>query len=782
MPQIRNPTSEVERALRHKIEELESQIRSLQIAAQDSTHTLPLSPCSDSSTAICGDIRDDMYSFRRALNTNSHGEYILLPVQVLMAPLSMVTGDPVMSLLWAFFKVLEHIQFSTNDVFFKSNKLAKEIVEELSRRLAEYYGESYISRLDHHLQQADILAVQKSVTRFGRNIGISFSTESDWTLLSLMDKVKHFLPEYQTTIDMVSLYFSRRCPGYYNIQKENFERSVSKIISSNDASGSIQFSFTKKTDFAVLSTLLLMIRLVHLSFLDPFKKRAGDAIIEPVICMDVVDVAQELLDKLDITVDSNMEHLQALLLMFRYRMVAPEYDCYTRSSNATNAFSLIAILAKALNLNEDPDHCSVWAGPEKKDDTKNQFLRRLAASMIVYEIHVSAIYGHPLSLSFNDSSSYIPLDMPDSNKDLDSINKLYRRLSPVIFKAHNICELILEPGLTLKIGEALKVATELETLIEAKFVPISEYFSDFDPQNDNAKVQEFTLLLLLKCLLLNLNYSFYIFFHHRGEFDKSSYFARKFYRIAWNDFSFLIKSVIPIFDVFFGPGAYLELMPVLYACNKLQCISCLMRIRFVCTIMDSKKTDAAWCRRMISLKQAMAKLEEQATEFINTLSKVMKCAWWNGKSYQFGISAFTNPKVYEFNPQLKSECVVEFSDEELREWERLLEEIKASFQLYEELFENLINNWGRQYQASVGYDVNSDKGLMEIVQFDKMWRLLDIIRDLQREGRLFECDNGHEKEKWVLDFEVLKEFDLLAQLENGNWDFNNGFDASILNT
>lgn len=782
IPTALETASRVERELRKKIESLELKLHILESTNESSTDT-DLSPSlitsSDTRVALTTVDKGDKYSFRRALNTNSHGEYKIFPIRSLMAPLSMVTGDPIVPLMWAFFQVLQHNQLSTSDLFVKNKILAKEKVNALNRHLIEYYGESYISRLGPDPKRDDILAVRKSISRFGHSFGIAYSTKLEFTLVSLIDKVKCCLPPYHTTLEMVSLFFSRRCPGYFEVPKERFEASVRRILRPTDPEGLIQIFVSGKEDYAVLSMLLLMLRLVYLSLLDPFAKFAeGIALPEPMIHMDSVDVAQELLSELDITGFSNMEHLQALLLMFRYRMVAPEYDCYTRSFDATASFSLVSILAKALNLNEDPDNWLPWVPQGKKEAGESQFLRRMAMSMIILNVHVSTIYGPPFLLHVAEFVSNTPHNIPDSDADIDSINKLYTRFSPIILRAQEVCEQAFQLSPSLNIEQALQLSIELETLVETNFPPIAEYFSDFDPQKDASKVQEFNILLLLKCLLVSLNFSFYTFFHNKGQIERSSQYARKSYHIAWIDFSFLTKSILPILDVFFGPGTYLDMMPLFYACNKLLFISNLIRIRFSCTLWNDDQISATRSRRIIFLKQKMTHLEEYPGEFIDALSKVTKCGWWHAKSCRFGQKTFSNPQIYEFNPQLRSECVVKFSDEELRRWETLVNESKDSLQMYEELFENLMRSTGRQYLENIIHGVSSEKDLIDIVQFDKMWQLLDIIRVSLCGAYSPQAVQEQDGEAWMLDFGLLKEFNIFADFESDHWNLSNGLDGS----
>lgn len=766
---ILDQASSADEELRDKVRSLELKIRVLEnINADAATDTSTPSLIPDSDPAASD---DDQYSFQRVINTNAHGEYNVIPARSVMKPIALVTGDPIVPLLWGFFKL--HSQFSSNDMFIKDLKLAKEKFESLNRYLVEHYGVSYIKRLGSNPTRKEILSARKSISHFGQKLGIEFLTDSDLSLLPLIDKARRCLPPYQQILEMVGLFFSRRCPGHCDLRRVVFEKSIRHILLPDGSRGSVKISITKKEDVANLSILLVMLRLVYLLFINPFTKVANKSSPPtPKIYMDAVDIAQELLNELDITIDENLEHLQAILLMFRYRMLAPEYDCYTKSSSATASFSLIHILSKSLQLDEDPTRMLRWTDQEIFDDEDFNFRRILATSINILDIHVSTVYGPSFLSDAKDWAHNASQNSTKLTLDLNEMSNFFTRVSPIIFKTKEICELVLQLRLETKIGQALKLSVVLENMIEVNFPHISQYLSKFDSKKDAYKVQEFNILLTLKCLLLTLYFSFYIYFHNRSETDRSSCYARKFYSIAWIDFSFVSKNVLPIIELLFGPGAHWDIMPLLYACSKLQLISNLIRIRFACTLFNSVELSAFKAQQILFLKQKMKNLEEYAMEFVESLSKVMKCGWWHAKSSRFGQRSSENPQMYVYNPQLNAACVVKFSEEELKNWIKLVGESKEMLHLYETLFGNLMFASGYQPLDNVVYGVTSERELMEIIQFDKMWQLLDIIRSSLSDTLLPRELLKEDEEMWMMDLNLLKEFNLLSNFDSDQWNLS----------
>lgn len=656
-------------------------------------------------------------------------------------------------------------------------------MELLDKSSIEQYGSKYIKRLTKHADFDDIVATRTSVTNFASNVGISYHPDIHWRLLPIMEQVKVMLPPANVLLLLVETYFQRQCTGFSFLHEASFKRDIERIIGVDFQLGGSKYStfhLETKFDMAVIASLTIVLRLAYLSLINTFLEQleadflgleVKDYLTANPIPLDIFQVSEQLLKEFDYSIDMNLSVLQALLLTFSYRFVAPELDTFSEETGASASFSRIVMMAKILGLDTDPDLQIRWGQEHEDGEHIVRFRRRFWHMLVLLDNECYIFSGSSLCIRLTDFEVSFASSEPQINFESQIERQCSAALKetwPIVSMIHEIIEEAGAIGSDTQLSKLIASLARLELLIEGSLGNLSDYLDRYSEDSKYAKGLKFRVLLTSKCFLLTIFFALYLFFENRGDLDSSILFCQKLHKVIALDLCCIQNGFLSRCDLFFGPGSMLNLRPVLFACNRCQMEQAKFRMRIICSLRNlGGMGDTATLRKiLISIKQILIFQEDEAVQLVDALCKSHKSAWRIARGYHFGQYAVSTDKLYELNPDLTKQGCIHYPMNDLRALERLLMDGKHEFLVFKEMYEGEeVDTLKCDADLPIRTEDRTLK-LMQLVQIDKMWQLLNMIKshlsELDIKWKMSDLSEAlstiNEGDLWEFEFDVLKKF------------------------
>ena len=755
----------------------DASLETLETTTQTIRHT------HDSSPLTCDDLLLPLFNMSKALNRNKLGQHSVFHFRGILSHLMMVNGDPSSVIVWDYIFSLKDDQMSLKTVYAENKVVAREHVEALDRQSMNYFGPKYIKRLTTSPNEDEVVSVRQAISRYGSAVGIVFRPELEWRQSSMIHQIDILFPSRDAIEMLVDIYFSRCLPGSCCISKQRFQKSYRALLISDTGYKQPEelkiLNVSTKKDIATLATLIIVLRFAFLSLTNPFggesvrtdmNKAEIDDLSQNPICLDLINCADRILRELDISVDICDETMQAMFLFFLYRLTSPESDIHSSDRDIRTCFRLVVQMAQSLNYNEDPRNIREWMGVREQDETLEHYRRTFWYYLVTLDAYLAILFGDSPAIQSNAFNTALPILGAEIPQELVSILKAIHDTWPVMCLLKTLCNMATI-GSETPLHKVEQKIEELENVSMRLLGNAEDYLTLVTGQVDTDKLFKFICFVHVRCLLLSYYYSLYVYFESAGNCDKSVRYILKLFKTTLNDLAIFQAGLLQMSDKFFGSGSWMSLLLPSIACNKLRIIAIQFRLRMGCTIEQLTKDNQLQNLRKIKVLLGTIEdidiVEDKIMHFVDILSKVLQCSWFDCKAFKFGRRLSRNKEVWERIPQLFNEAFLRCSSDTIESLEWTVKEAKSTFCLYEQLYLRL--HCG---EAEALLLESPTVKLMDYVQLDKMWELLRILekyfaeKDLKwKLSQTSLVDSGSD-DLWEADLEALWNFEGPLLLEN----------------
>lgn len=690
-------------------------------------------------------LEDFQFSLANALHTGPDTFEIKHSHQFrhgILAYLTMARADPVTWLMQH--HILTQKKVVWDEIPTRGSSIPKAQIEELEQKASNYFKDSYIPRLAPDFSHEDLLVARQRISVYGASSGIIYSAHSDWVSSPLLHIIESEIPDKNTILSCLDVFFSDCSLGSFLVFEDSFRKNVEKLVDENlttNENGS-KLCVSLKKDIATIATLVVVLRHVYLHLLNLGGEKSVLA-SKCRISIDAIHALESLLQCLDLTYDSNWEVLQALTLHFDYSLRAPESDCFSHNGDPSVKFSTIVAIARSLQYDQ-----RVRSQTSKYDLLWIQFRRCFWLVLQMMNLELAVLYYSPLYFQDSDFDVKLPQQTITSSAMLNQVCSALVSLAPVIHKLYELIDMVMVQK-SCSHHQLLAEIEDFETLISRKLGTFDSYFTLYIQQL--AKPIVFRFLVVSKCFLMVLYYALYVGLETRGDFNLGFNYLKKLVLIAYGELAFLQRDFIPSCSRFFGPSKEYFFRPVLLACNRMQLLTGVLRLRARCTL---KKLDSLkWAKNKPQLEAYLNSIigniiliEAKMIEFDEAQGKVSNCAYWQEKQYNFGTLLTCQESMYENNDEYVAKAILPFSEEALCELSALIgESVKAfkaneAFQKSQTMKELVLEDpmaeltgVERQYYL-----------VIERLQRDKMWSLVNLIKNYYHDESFRQkFDAGH---------------------------------------
>lgn len=658
----------------------------------------------------------------------------------ILAYLMMARADPITELM------LNHIvtqkKVVWDEVPMRSSMIPKAQVEELEEKASNYFGDSYIQRLGHDFSHEDLLVARQRLSAYGASSGIIYSARPDWVSSPLLQIIESEIPDKDTILSCLDVFFSDCSLGSFLVFEDKFRENIEKLVDENvlttNETGS-KLCVNLKKDIATITTLVVVLRHVYLHLLNSGENQILASKCR--ISIDAIHALESLLQCLDLTYDSNWEVLQALTLLFDYGLRAPESDCYANHGDPSIMFSTIVAIARSLQFDQ-----KVRSQPAKYDLLWIQFRRCFWLVLQIMNLELALLYYSPLYFQDSDFELKLPQQAITNSTMLNQVCSVLASLAPVIRKLYKLIDMVMVRKYCSH-HQLVAEIRDFETLISRELGTFQSYFMPYSTYL--AKPIKFRFLIMSKCFLMVLYYALYVGLETRGDINLGFNYLRKLVLIAYGELTFLQKGFIESCSRFFGPSREYFFRPLLIACNSMQLLTGVLRIRARCTLkkLDSRAKNKPLLEAGLkSIIENIILMETKMIEFDEQLGKVFNCGYWKERQYNFGTLLTFQESMYENCDELVAKAMLPFSEEALNELSGLISESVKRFEEYETLQKSittnklaLVNPTEELTGAERQYYL-----IMERLQRDKMWSLVNLIKNYYHDETFRQkFDAGH---------------------------------------
>lgn len=275
----------------------------------------------------------------------------------------------------------------------------------------------------------------------------------------LLFRIKAVLPTRKLIWLLIDRFYSHLYPFMPYLDESLFRADVARMLGKPDDPLPVvaHIHVDRRLDFALLGTLLLLLRVASLSYFSNSKHtNAARAKRDPTMALlqaqpvliNVGAVAQDCLNSFNLMKNVSLTVMQLALFTRVYRIHAPEEGDGVDSSENIVFNAMLVQMAYQLGLNRDPDKF-----PDVLPEPKvNNVARKIWYFLLTLDINNCLSCGLPLNVRVGDFDTRAPFHVPGNENThdldmelftlsrLDKLETWFRRVSSLVTMILNMTE------------------------------------------------------------------------------------------------------------------------------------------------------------------------------------------------------------------------------------------------------------------------------------------------------------------------------------------------------
>ncbi|KAK6453860.1 CYP1/HAP1-like protein [Scheffersomyces xylosifermentans] len=596
--------------------------------------------------------------------------------------------DPGMKFFWLFKKQSSHGEFSAKKLYFKRPRnMSDEKYEVIKLKAKDKYGDGYIKQFEDGFRMRE---VKDSTSQFGHRLGITFHPV-DSTNMTLEQRIITYMPESVASCKYLAAFFEYLYPHFPIIDEMSFRSDLARIMGPSE--GNVKpkiISVSKKTDYAIIAIYFYIVRLASLLWFNndssneyhlvsddspPYLQERQIALNNP-ITLDAIAVAQECLNVFNLAKKPEIAVLQAHMFSRIYNKYSPEVGDNILSPEPQIFNGILAHMAFALKLNRDPDYYD-----EMNTDRVKNLRRKIWHVLLAMDIEDCMVFGTAQSIEgLHNYDTKLPYytdgceNIVDIELEKDVI-KSFSLLRPLILSSFDITKRVLDVKHKSGVSVILDEIKDLEMVCVRIFGRLKNFLKPELYFSDSFVIKQVSCYLRIKLFLVNMYFYFYIHYHNKGKTDLEFFYLKKtlttlFYELAEiSDLTTRSNSKV------FGRAFTLILTPVLtYLTHACCLVSTSLCVRLTASLRVDMTRSGVNSSKEI-LQELLVLTLRSSQHFMSELGSISSrylYAWKIHKTLWYGMTLMDEVPMYESNVSITQTAQLSFSNEQLRELERIL--------------------------------------------------------------------------------------------------------------
>lgn len=516
----------------------------------------------------------------------------------------------------------------------------------IAERSKEYFGNLFIPPLEKNTSLLDYPAKDIVNKFYSGDEAQLFNPNPFPPNSNTYSKIIHLLPPKSIILQYLEVFFDHMDPYFPIFEKQSFIEDISKLISDNgtiDTANSseyqkVQLNFEKKVDIAKISSLLLVLRFVHLYVAVAWKTKPElKNLLDYPIYIEVVHAAREGLKEFDLATNKLFAVLQAFAMAKVYKATSQDEGEGLKETDIYVS-SLISC-AYVIGLNRDPD---IYA----HDDLTwiNRTHRRKFWFFLMWLKSIELFhYGRN---SGQEIQTDVKLDQLNNTND----NVLYlcmSKLLPIKRAINDLVKSLLDMHEPVSMKYFTAMVAKIEALISQNYPSINELVNiHITGIASPFHTQELTVLISLKMFVVKMYLALYIIYETGGDANNLFYYFKKMCECIFLELQ-------PLYGIIHDYGDSLD--PMFYLCfcqqtTKLLIPFIILTVTLVLRLNYSIKLYTGTQEKpehFIGLLKDIRFLGCHTLRYSGNLSKKYYMSWKASRAILYGLRETNNYRTFE---------------------------------------------------------------------------------------------------------------------------------------
>lgn len=598
---------------------------------------------------------------------------------------SLLKKDPCLNRIWLF---IDERPAPLGLVMKGVPNLNEDDIKEISRDKQNSSESEFVSKLlavDGYEELLPYKKLLKIRPRNGERMVLSEKTLTNTLFngkidpeMQLIEKIKSTMPTKKVMWKLIDKFFESLYPYIPFVDKHYFQGDMERIFGEKcyEDKPFERIRIIKRLDLAHVAICLIILRFTYLSLFSNRKcineqviHSTGNSpaiqdmkflILNP-INVSLIDIAQQCLDRFEVSRKTNLTVFQATLFMRLYHGHAPEDGDGTDGGDSQVSTAVLIQMGYALGLNREPDKFNDVCNDERVNNLGRKMWHYLVRSDIIHCFHV----GNPISIN----SKHWDVKQPyftESNKNSDD-TEMEKVISITFGWFHerlkiikNLVEQLLDIHGYCKVNDLTQSLNDAERVCREDFFVLDSISRNDPIAKEYINVINSKIFIAVKGSCMTLYHHIYLHYEEKLRYDIMFFYIKKFYFVLQND-------LVPFFfALFYGKlsnhgliiNPYIEM--ALHKANQFNMAFC-VRVTFKVHLMlrnanhlslmrDDKEYHARFLK-FSSLSKILKTITKYLLSLMSNLSDRYFYAWRVAKAQTYLSSIISEPEFYANIPE-----------------------------------------------------------------------------------------------------------------------------------
>ncbi|EGV65345.1 hypothetical protein CANTEDRAFT_133644 [Yamadazyma tenuis ATCC 10573] len=389
----------------------------------------------------------------------------------------------------------------------------------VEKKCSVYFGDSYIPN-----NAKPSFEVKKAINAYQSQFGRVMFFDNYISDCSLYLKASYILPSREIIFRYMEVWFQRLGPYFPIVEQVGFSKAVGRIILERDNnSPGVRLNIEVKSDLAVLSCLLYLLRLTYLYMVSIGQKSTNMDLAAFPIYVDVISIARECLKEIPLSQVPIIEVLEA----HTFAKVHKEFS-HDEGDGVREGDTYVRILipyAIACGLHRDPGVETPWMDQNRR--------RKLWFFLVSLELYEVAVFGREMTSLTCSNVNLEKVNIPGD----DGFYHAFSRSLSLRAILQKLTALASDLTKGTGVDQFANLTSQFESVIESSYGPfVSRVLRQVEIQNDPKSVLELYHLFSFKICCLRLNYALYLVYEKKGDVQLSYKYYSRVMEIFFGEF------------------------------------------------------------------------------------------------------------------------------------------------------------------------------------------------------------------------------------------------------
>ncbi|KAK6465703.1 fungal transcriptional regulatory protein [Scheffersomyces coipomensis] len=399
--------------------------------------------------------------------------------------------------------------------------------------------------------------------------------------LKLIEQIQRLIPKRKVIWILVKRFFRLVYPYFPYIDESDFRNKLQEIIGKesvfDDAKPTVKVQ--KKTDFAHLGILFVVLRLAYLSLffnkssinetilsktesLTPEEDERKYLLLNPInLCS--IEVAQTCLHQFQLLRKLSLPILQIALYLRIYHRLAPEDGDGLDGGDSQVYNGMLIQMAYSMGLNREPTKYMT-------DEKTNNLCRKIWYFLCINDFTQAFTFGYPLTTNKMYYDTKAPRYGTDNfnlnDQELEKATITLFKYGEALIKGpmSNLLESILNIDKQIKMSELTELLNHFEAGVRGIFGTVHDYVNRLESTDvtyRSTKIMKTTAIISLNAFFVSIYFQLGAYYDKKKNHELSFFYLKKLTSVTIGEMIPSFLSLIIRSQENFGEGADLVINP-----------------------------------------------------------------------------------------------------------------------------------------------------------------------------------------------------------------------------